>query len=89
MDDIVTRGVDGRPTSLAAMRCGAAVLGGEAAEGGGVARAGAVCFVGTLPLMEAVGWAGKPAALVGLDLLCRSPARRLVLDFDAAKVWVE
>ena len=40
--------------------------------------------------MQACGLAGRPNALVGLDLLRGEDGRRtVVLDFDESKVWVE
>ena len=41
--------------------------------------------------MDKMGWSGRPAALVGLDLLCPAEGapRRLVLDFEASAVWVD
>ena len=52
-------------------------------------REAARCWVGTLPLMQACGLAGRPNALVGLDLLRGDGRRTVVLDFDESKLWVE
>ena len=93
--DIISTGVDGQPTRMRATRCERAVLasassGGEAAEGvETLERGGVRVFTGTCPMMAAVGWAGTPAALIGLDLL--KPQRgggSLVLDFDAGLLRV-
>ena len=98
--DVVTAGVDGQPTPLQVHECARAVLGGEGGEsggggggggsgGGGLVREATRCWVGTLPLMQACGLAGRPNALVGLDLLRGDGRRTVVLDFDESKVWVE
>lgn len=56
-----------------------------------VVRHNVACYSGSLPLKEEVGWVGKPAALVGLDLLCpaKGAVRRLVLDMEASAMWVD
>ena len=86
VDDIVTTGVDGRPTALSAVRFESAAMGRQEEPGGDrIVRMGGHAYSGTLPLMQQVGWAGRPAALIGLDLL----GRRMVVDFEASKVWVD
>ena len=97
--DVVTAGVDGQPTPLQVHECARAVLGdcggGRGGGGGGggggreLVREAARCWVGTLPLMQACGLAGRPNALVGLDLLRGDGRRTVVLDFDLQSVWVE
>lgn len=85
VEDIVTTGVDGRPAALSAVRFESAAMGGQDGGGAVAVRTGGHAYSGTLPLMQQVGWAGRPAALIGLDLL----GRRTVVDFDASKLWVE
>ena len=85
VDDIVTTGVDGRPTALSAVRFEYVAMGSQELGVDRIVRMGGHAYSGTLPLMQQVGWAGRPAALVGLDLL----GRRVVVDFDASKVWVD
>ena len=45
--------------------------------------------MGTLPLMQACGLAGRPNALIGLDLLRGGGGGTVVIDFDESQVWVE
>ena len=67
-----------------------------------LAHAEAVVYAGTCPMMAMAGWAGKEAALLGLDSL-RSGVRagqpraaasggaaagRLVLDFERGQLFV-
>ena len=93
--DIISTGVDGQPTRMRATLCERALLGSEAALGGQVERARVRVFTGTCSMMQQVGWAGTPAALIGLDLLaCRgasdgSPSGRLVLDNERKLLRVE
>ena len=75
----------GNPTLIHCLFTGNSALLG----GGAVARAPMRCWVGTLPLMQACGLAGRPNALVGLDLLRGDGRRTVVLDLDESKVWVE
>ena len=94
--DIVTTGVDGAPTRMAAteterVRVGAAAGGGEAAGGGGaLERERMLVFAGTCPMMSLVGWAGRPACLLGLDVLAGGGAApaRLLLDFGRGRLVV-
>ena len=90
-DDILTTGVDGQPTRMRATRCASAVLGDSGADGltgAPLVLDGVRVYTGTCPMMAAVGWAGTPAALVGLDLLRPGAARYLVLDFVRSQLRV-
>ena len=73
--DIITTGVDGQPTRMAATRCARAALGAVVVDDVRV-------FAGVPPMMTRVGWGGERAALLGLDLLLGGGAgRTVVLDF--------
>ena len=99
---ILTTGVDGQPTRMEPCVCESVALGqAESANAAGaplqprqdqrsLEHPTPVSFVGLCPMMAMVGWAGQPAALVGLDLLrtCAGSstsglptAGKLVFDF--------
>ena len=78
--DIITTGVDGQPTRMAATRCARAALGAVVADDVRV-------FAGVPPMMTRVGWGGERAALLGLDLLLGGGAgRTVVLDFERGEL---
>ena len=78
--DIITTGVDGQPTRMAATRCARAALDTVVADDVRV-------FAGVPPMMTRVGWGGERAALLGLDLLLGGGAgRTVVLDFERGEL---
>jgi len=83
--DVISTGVDGAPTRMRATRCARAVLGDSAAPAP-LELDDVRVYTGTCPMMAAVGWAGTPAALVGLDLLRPGGARQLTLDFARSQL---
>jgi predicted aspartyl protease len=99
-DDVLTTGVDGRPTRMRASRCDVVALGAPGERR--VAHLDATVFAGVCPMMQAVGWQGTPAALLGLDVLrggvrggapkhpaAGGPAAgRLVLDMERGEMIV-
>jgi len=102
-DDIISTGVDGQPTRMVASKCAMITLGNEGqSKGDRVVHLDGIVYAGTCPMMTMVGWQGKEAALLGLDLLRSgvqagepSPtasggprAGRLVLDFVGQRLLV-
>ena len=83
---VVVAGVLGKPTRLSASTCASITLGSNEGKGEpcGVEHLDQTVYVGTTAMMQAVDWRGKPAAILGLDVLRSSSDEGALGDADAA-----